>query len=180
MFDWKYVWAVHTHTPTHTLQYKHTVVALSDTTAVNLSWRENLFEGPSSCMCVSLAELRGTMTGKKPTGGEWGVSTQRVCIQTLINSVLLSSLPGTPAFLGHMPVTWMVCISACVCVLCVWKHHNMSPAFVFVLSPHPHLARLPSHVRFREASWSHRMDHNYPLLGMNPCPPNKSFYRLYP
>lgn len=129
MFDLKYARVVHTHT--------HVAVKTHSSRSFRHYCGKLVMEGESTwgaillyCMCVSSAELRGTMTGKRLAGGEWGVSTQRVCIQTLINSVLPSSLPGIPAFLGHMPVTWMVCIS-----LCVWKHHNMSPAFVFVLSP---------------------------------------------
>lgn len=134
--------AVRTHTLAHVAV--KTVVALSDTTAVNLSWRQNLFEGPS-CMCVSLAELRGTMTGKKATGGEWGVSTQRVCIQALINSALLSSLAFLPSWDTCQFHGWCVFL-VCVCGSTIICHQRL---FLCSPPPSPGTPALPCQI-----SWS--------------------------
>lgn len=103
----------------------------------------------------------------------------RVCIQALINSAA-SSLPPWHSCLpgAHASYTDGVYLRVCACV-CVCKHRDITVTVVCSCAlPHPpsaRLARLPSCVRFCEASRSHRMEHNYPLLAVNPCPQTRAF-----
>lgn len=104
-----------------------------------------------------------------------------MCIQALINSLLL------PLSLASLP-SWGTCqLHGCcafparahVCMyVCVYASATVSLSLLFVsASTHSpahlrryHSARLASCVRLCEAYRSHRMEHNYPQLAVNPCP----------